>query len=110
MPPVKRPPRTRRRTYLREWRDYRRFSQAQVGKMVGWDHSTIQRLESGQTPYDQDHLEVLAPVYGCEPMDLVTRDPNAPGEANALARQIAAAPASVQRQIKAVIAAMLKSG
>lgn len=110
MAPVKRPARTRRKTYLREWREYRRLSQTKVGSMIGWDHSSIQRLESGQTPYNQDHLEILAQVYMCEPTDLISRDPNAPGEANELARQIGAAPAAMQRQIKAVVSAMLKTG
>jgi transcriptional regulator with XRE-family HTH domain len=110
MAPIKRPARIRRRTYLREWREFRNLSQAKAGSMIGWDHSSVQRLESGQTPYNQDHLEMLAQVYMCEPQDLIARDPNAPGEANELARQIAAAPAAMQRQIKAVVAAMLKTG
>jgi transcriptional regulator with XRE-family HTH domain len=109
MAPIKRPPRIRRKTYLREWREFRNLSQAQAGKMIGWDHSSIQRLEAGLTPYNQDHLEMLAPIYFCEPTDLIARDPNSPGEASELARQIAAAPASVQRQVKAVIAAILKN-
>jgi transcriptional regulator with XRE-family HTH domain len=110
MPPIKRPPRTRRKTYLREWRQFRNLSQHKVGSMIGWDHSSLQRLETGQTPYNQDHLEILAQVYMCEPIDLISRDPNSPGEASELARQIAAAPAAMQRQIKAVVSAMLKTG
>ena len=110
MAPVKRPARTRRKTYLREWREFRNLSQAKAGAMIGWDHSSIQRLEAGLTPYNQDHLEMLAQIYFCEPIDLIARDPNAPGEASELARQIAAAPAAMQRQIKAVVAAMLKTG
>jgi transcriptional regulator with XRE-family HTH domain len=109
MPAVKRQPRARRRTFLREWRQYRNLSLAKVGQMIGWDHSSLQRLETGHTPYNQDHLELLAQVYMCEPQDLISRDPNSPGEANELARQIAAAPASVQRQAKAVIQAILKN-
>jgi len=109
MAPIQRPTRARRRTYLREWRQFRNLSQHKVGSMIGWDHSSIQRLEAGLTPYNQDHLEIMAGVYMCEPTDLISRDPNAPGEASELAKQIAAAPASVQRQVKAVIAAMLKN-
>jgi transcriptional regulator with XRE-family HTH domain len=108
MAPIKRPTRIRSKTYLREWRKYRRLSQAKVGALIGWDHSSIQRLETGQTPYNQDNLEMLAQVYMCEPIDLIARDPNADGEGNALVAQINRAPASVQRQIKALIAVLLK--
>ena len=75
MPAVKRPKRHRRRTYLREWRKYRRMTLVQVARQLNFDHSSLQRLETGQTPYTQDHLEQLAEIYRCDPVDLISRDP-----------------------------------
>jgi len=43
---------------------------------LGWSQSKISRLEKGDTPYDQDDLEVAAEVYRCAPFELITRDPN----------------------------------
>jgi len=96
MPSVKRPPRQRRRTYLREWRTYRQMTLEQVAAQIGYDHSNIVRLERGQIPYNQDHLELLAGVYRCEPADLITRNPLAetdagPGVSPAIKAQVAEA-------------------
>lgn len=76
MPPVKRPPRRRARTFFREWREYRDRKQGEVAALIDIDPGTLSRLEHGKTPYDQDILEKLALVYGCEPEDLISVNPN----------------------------------
>lgn len=76
MPPVRRPPRKRARTYFREWREYRDRKQGEVAALIEVDPGTLSRLESGKSPYDQDILEKLALVYGCDPEDLISINPN----------------------------------
>lgn len=79
MAPIKRPIRKRNKTYLREWRGYAvpHMSQAAVARQLGRDHSTLQKLEAGKSPYNQDWLEELAMLYRCNPWDLISRDPRA---------------------------------
>jgi transcriptional regulator with XRE-family HTH domain len=105
MPSVRRPPRNRRPTFLKQWRIYRQMTLEQVGKLTHYDHSNIQRLETGQIPYNQDHLELLAGIYRCEPIDLISRnpltdpDPREPSS-NAIKAQIAAALAELLKSIR----------
>lgn|SRR5271166_1704520 len=110
MPAKKRPQRARRRTYLREWRQYRQMTLVQVAPMIGWDHSSLGRLERGETPYNQDHLELLADIYRCQPTDLLIRNPEVdePSETE-LVRQLASAPPELRAQAAAVIEALLKT-
>jgi transcriptional regulator with XRE-family HTH domain len=107
MPAVKRPKRHRRRTFLREWRNYRKMTLEQVAALIGYDHSNLVRLETGKIPYNQDHLELLAGVYRCEPTDLISRDPEGDPNGAEIARQFAAAPPDLQRQAAAVLGALL---
>lgn len=102
MPSVKRPKRARRRTYLREWRKYRQMTLEQVAKILNFDHSSLQRLETGQTPYSQDHLEQLAEIYRCQPTDLISRDPNE--DPVDMLRQWAQASPAALRRIEEVLA------
>jgi transcriptional regulator with XRE-family HTH domain len=109
MPPIKRPPRQRRRTYLREWREHKGLSMNEAAKLIGLDHSSLQRLETWQTPYNQDHLELLAPLYGCEPHDLISRDPKSrKGIRSDVVQAFEMAPAGMQRQVMAVVSTLLK--
>jgi transcriptional regulator with XRE-family HTH domain len=110
MAPIKRPPRQRHRTYLREWREFATDkSMSEVARMIGYDHSTLQRLETGQRPYNQDQLERLAPIYGCQPHDLISRDPRAVrGMRSDVVQAFEMAPAEVQKQVMASARALLK--
>jgi Helix-turn-helix domain len=110
MPPIKRPFRQRRRTYFREWREYStELSQAEVARRIGRDNSSLQRPEAGLVPYNQDWLELLAPVYGCEPHDLISRDPfGSKGTRADIIRAYESTPADVQRQVIASAQAPLR--
>ena len=109
MPPIKRPPRKRLRHFLRDWRLYRKMTLDQSSEKIGVDHSTLQRIEVGDSPYTQDHLESLAVVYDCSVDDLIRRNPKAAVTAADLARQIADAPDDLQRQAAAILSALLKT-
>ena len=79
MPPIKRPPRKRQRTYFREWRLHRdKMKQYEAAEALGIDRSTLSRIESGESPYDQDMLEKMAVLYGCNPGDLLAVNPLLP--------------------------------
>lgn len=66
----------RRKTYLREWREYSGLSLAAAAAEAGTiNHTTLSRIERGLVPYNQDLLERLSTVYGCEPAELLMQDP-----------------------------------
>jgi transcriptional regulator with XRE-family HTH domain len=74
----------RARTYLKEWRRHRDMSLDKVIDRleleVGFPFSKgqLSRVERGEQPYNQDLLEALAKVYGCDSGDLIKRDPADP--------------------------------
>lgn len=53
----------KRKAYFKEWRLYRKYKQWQVAEHLG---------------YTQPMLEALADFYGCEPVELLIRDPKDP--------------------------------
>jgi len=75
MPPIAKPPRQRQRTFLREWRQKRGLKQYEAAERLEIEPSTLSRLENGQSPYDQDILERIALIYGCESSDLISINP-----------------------------------
>lgn len=75
MAPRPKPQRTRQRHFFREWREKRFENQTAAEEALGWSQSKVSRLESGATPYSQDDLEHAAEVFGCSPVDLITRPP-----------------------------------
>lgn len=68
-----------RRTFVREWREYRQLTQEALASRVGVSQETISRLEGGKIAYTQPMLESLAEALRCEPADLIMRNPAAPG-------------------------------
>lgn len=62
-------------SYLREWRDYRGFTQEQVGEALEVDPTALSRIERGATPWDQFWLQQLSALYKCSIDDLINRDP-----------------------------------
>ena len=64
------------RTFLREWRQLRGLSQEELTARVGWDRSTVTRVENGTTAYTQQMLEALAIVLRCTPGAITDTDPN----------------------------------
>lgn len=75
MPPVPKPKRSRRPTYLRQWRKFRSLSLDKASEMIGMSRENLGRIEKGEVPYNQDVLEPLADAYECEVADLLMRDP-----------------------------------
>lgn len=68
----------KRKAYFKEWRLYRKYKQWQVAEHLGVTGSAISQLENGDINYTQPMLEALADFYGCEPVELLIRDPKDP--------------------------------
>jgi len=66
---------SRRKTYIREWRKYRRMTQQQVADQIGATVGAISQLETGANGYTQPMLEALADALQCGVADLLTRNP-----------------------------------
>lgn len=67
---------TRRRTYIREWRKFRNLTLERMAERIGVTAGALSQLERGDVAYTQPMLEALAEALGCEPSDLITRDPH----------------------------------
>lgn len=80
MPAVKKPRRTWRKTFLKEWRLYRGLSQEQASLRLDMDRSNLSRVERAEIPYSQGLLEAAAEAYACEPWDLLNVNPLVEGE------------------------------
>ena len=98
MAPISKPKRQRQRHFIREWREYAKLRQEEVADRIRVDQSTISKVENGRSPYNQDLLEMLAPLYKArEPADLIRRDPRLPiqeneaGRGNSLIEEFASA-------------------
>jgi transcriptional regulator with XRE-family HTH domain len=70
--------RARRRTFIRQWREHRGFSQEQLADRLDTSVPSISRIESGTQPYTQDVLEALAEALSTDPASLLMRDPTNP--------------------------------
>jgi len=70
--------RTYRRTFIRNWREYRNLTQERLADRIGRSVGLISLIEAGKSPYTQETLEALAGALGCEPVDLLIRNPPDP--------------------------------
>lgn len=63
--------------FIRAWRKHRGLSQVQLAERVGINQGNLSKIEKGIRKYDQEFLEKAADVLGCDPADLLQRDPGA---------------------------------
>jgi transcriptional regulator with XRE-family HTH domain len=74
----------RRPTFMRAWRESRGWKQDDLVERLEAlanftiSSSQLSRIENGKQAYNQDLLEALATVYGCDPSDIIRRDPGQP--------------------------------
>jgi transcriptional regulator with XRE-family HTH domain len=76
MPPRIGNPSRRRRHFIREWREFRGFTQEQLADMLGTTKTSISRIEDLKQGYTQDFLEACADALGIHPGVLLTRPPS----------------------------------
>lgn len=73
------PKKVRRKTYLRQWREYRGKTLEQAAEEAGMTHASLSRIERGLQDYNQSLLEFLAEYYGAPDVaSLLMRDPMDP--------------------------------
>ena len=85
-----------RRTYLKEWRKHKHLTQKQVVDRLALHEdpnlpsteASLSRLENGKQVYGQRVLEALADIYGCEPDELLGRDPTKEGKVIDMVRRL----------------------
>lgn len=76
-------PARRRRHFIREWREYRGFTQQKLADLLDTTKASISRIESLKQAYTQDFLEACADLLGVHPSDLLSRMPPAEKEEKA---------------------------
>lgn len=64
-----------RRTFFKEWREFRRLSQDELAARLGTNKSAVSKMELGRNRYNQSSLEAWADALGCEPHELISRAP-----------------------------------
>jgi len=69
------PKRKRRRTFIRQWREYRGLTQDQLADRLETSKASISRIEAGDQAYTQDFLEACAEALMTDPASLLMRDP-----------------------------------
>ena len=72
---VPRPKLQRRRTFIKEWREYRGLTQEALADRVEMSVSNISQLEQGRQGYSQAGLEAIADALQCDVGQLLTIDP-----------------------------------
>jgi|SRR5581483_2392569 len=68
----------RRRTFIREWREFRDLSQEELADRIGMTGGNLSLLERGLINYTADNLEAIAGELDCTVGDLLERDPQDP--------------------------------
>ncbi len=73
----------RRRTFIRQWREFRGLTLEQLADRVGevlggFTHASLSRIERGLQPYSQDILEAIANALQTDVASLLNRDPSDP--------------------------------
>lgn len=64
--------------YFSEWRQYRGYTQTELGKKIGTSASNVHHIEIGKTAYTQWSLEKMASILGVEPYEILSVDPYNP--------------------------------
>jgi|SRR6185369_17156591 len=70
-----RPKRARRRTFIKQWREYRNLTQDELAERLETSKASISRIEGGQQAYTQDFLEACADALMTDPASLLMRNP-----------------------------------
>lgn len=83
----KKPKRTWRRNFIRNWREYRGLTQEQLAERIDRSTATVSLLETQKAPYTQETLESLAQALQCQPSDLLTGPPGDPADIMPLWKQ-----------------------
>lgn len=95
----------KQRHFIKAWRKHRGLTQEQLAERIGYDRTYISKIEKGSKRYDQPFLEAMADALGCQPADLIMRDPTVQGSIWSIWDQI---PATQRDQAAAVLQTFVK--
>lgn len=69
-----------RRTFIKQWREYRNLSQAALAELMGVSDGYVNQIENASRRYNQEMLEAAAEALGVTPAVLLSRAPPREGE------------------------------
>lgn len=98
------------RHFIREWRKARGLTQEQLASRLNVAVSSISQLETGKQGYSQPTLEALADALGCQPADLLMRNPTTKDAIWSIEDQLNRAAPDKRSAILAVVETMLRTG
>jgi transcriptional regulator with XRE-family HTH domain len=96
-----------RRTFIRQWRQHRGLTLAQVADRINSTHASLSRIERGVQPYSQPLLEAIADALQTDPASLLMRNPEDPEGIWSIWDQ---AKPAVRQQIVAIAKTIAKTG
>jgi transcriptional regulator with XRE-family HTH domain len=102
-----RPKRPRRRTFIKEWREYRQLTQDALAERLRTSKASISRIEGGTQAYTQDFLEACAEALRTDPASLLMRDPT---DEDAVWSLWNDAKVSERQMIENIVKTVLKTG
>ena len=62
--------------FIREWREYRGLTQAELANAISVDRTYLNKIERGKRHYQAYVLEAMATHLECAPGDLLSRRPD----------------------------------
>ncbi|WP_052699660.1 helix-turn-helix domain-containing protein [Martelella endophytica] len=65
----------RPRYFFKEWRKHRGLTQEELASRIGVSASSVSQLENGKQGFTDSTLEAYAWALGCNPGDLLMRNP-----------------------------------
>lgn len=72
---IAKPKALRKRTYIREWREFRKLTQDELAVRVGMSKGQLSRIENAIQPYQQDFLDACAAALQTSTGALIERAP-----------------------------------
>lgn len=96
-----------RRTFIREWRQYRQLTLEQLADRLDMTASHLSMLERGQRGYTQETLEQIAEALLTDAASLLMRNPQDPDAIWSIWDQ---ARPGVRRQLVEIAKTLLKTG
>ena len=104
-----------KRPFIAEWRAYRggirqEAFAARVEELLGtsFTPSTLSRIETAKSPYNQRQLEAMAEALQCEPSDLINVNPLQENAFRSIQEQLLKASPAKQKEILDVVSVMLR--
>jgi transcriptional regulator with XRE-family HTH domain len=107
---IKKPQKPLGRTYFREWRKFRNLSQEEAAARLNLSRTMLSKIETGQKPYTQHHLEAAATAYQTEPASILSRNPLDDSSPLSMVSRLERAAPAEREAIERFLKTFLKAG